>query len=161
MGVGARGKKNINESRCHAAKLPTHVDIIVKQEGRCQAWIDRMSAATKSTPTKDKQVKFAILNANARSVILKSINPAIAFEADLAETLSAPEASPTKTKVALMKAKAAYTKKRIEEMDTFDKRVEEGKVDAIKKGKLRAAFKHLKIRDFAPMLYLKELVSGK
>ena len=43
-------------------------------------------------------------------------------------------------------------------MDDFGKRVEQGKKEALKKGKLRTAFKNLRIRDFAPMLYLKETV---
>ena len=46
-------------------------------------------------------------------------------------------------------------------MDAFDKRVEQAKKDKLKNGKLKTAFKHLKVRDFAPMLYLKEIKVDK
>ena len=42
-------------------------------------------------------------------------------------------------------------------MDDFDKKVETDKREELSKGKLKAAFKKLRIRDFAPMLYLREL----
>ena len=46
-------------------------------------------------------------------------------------------------------------------MDALDKRIEQAKKDKLKHGELNTAFKHLKVRDFAPMLYLKEIKVDK
>ena len=43
-------------------------------------------------------------------------------------------------------------------MDEFEIKVEQDKKEELAKGKLKAAFRKLRIRDFAPMLYLKETV---
>ena len=45
-----------------AARLPPDVALVVKQEGRCQAWIDRLSASAKKCLTKEKDAKFQELN---------------------------------------------------------------------------------------------------
>ena len=64
--------------------------------------------------------------------------------------------SQTRLILALKKAKRHYTTRRQTMMDEFDKKVEQDKKDELSKGKLKAAFKKLRIRDFAPMLYLRE-----
>ena len=45
---------------------------------------------------------------------------------------------------------------REKKMDDFETEVQQSNKDELAKGKLKAAFKRLRIRDFAPMLYLKE-----
>ena len=45
-------------------------------------------------------------------------------------------------------------------MDDFDKKVEQDKREELSNGKLKTAFKKLRIRDFAPMLYLRELFTN-
>ena len=48
-GVTKKGTPTADENngRCHAAQLPTKLSVMVKQEGRCQSWADRLSAAQK------------------------------------------------------------------------------------------------------------------
>ena len=45
-------------------------------------------------------------------------------------------------------------------MEEFEQTIEEDKKEALVKGKLSTAFKKLKTRDVAPMLYLKEIICG-
>ena len=46
-GVTAKVTPTADErnGRCHAAQLPVNISVLVKQEGRCQSWADRLGAA--------------------------------------------------------------------------------------------------------------------
>ena len=65
-------KKTDDTRRCHAAKLPPEVAVMVKQEGRCQAWADRLNASAKKGLTKDKEAKFQKLNQDESRRIWKT-----------------------------------------------------------------------------------------
>ena len=72
---------------CHAARLPPEVAVLVKQEGRCQAWADRLHAVAKKALTKDQDAKFKKLNDAERKRILESINEERTEEKELKELI--------------------------------------------------------------------------
>ena len=75
-GVTTKGtpKKDDQKQRSHAAKLPLDVAKLVKQEGRCQAWADRLSAVEKRGLKKDQERKFEVLNKAESKKVLENIN---------------------------------------------------------------------------------------
>ena len=106
---------------CHAAKLPPEVAVMVKQEGRCQAWADRLNASAKKGLTKDKETKFQKLNQDESRRILEHINGESREENELMEVILQ-NPSQTRLILALKKAKNHYTKRRQTMMDDFEKK---------------------------------------
>ena len=63
--------------------------------------------------------------------------------------------------IALKKANTYFATQRKIDIDAFDVNTEADKKEALGKGKLNTAFKHIKTMDFSPMLYLKEKGDGQ
>ena len=97
------------------------------------------------------------MNGAEKHLILINLDPSNPEEKQLSDAINDKQASNTRLILALKKAKQQFSKRRKSEMDAFDKRVEQAKKDKVKIGKLKTAFKYLKVRDFGPMLYLKEI----
>ena len=68
-GVTKKGTPTADENngRCHAAQLPAKLSVMVKQEGRCQSWADRLSAAQKPGASEEKQRRFEKLKKPKRA----------------------------------------------------------------------------------------------
>ena len=80
-------KKDDATKRAHAAKLPREIATMVKQEGRCQAWADRLNAVAKKGLKKEQEKEFETLNEAERLQILQRVNPEIKEEHDLKELM--------------------------------------------------------------------------
>ena len=89
-------------------KAPPEVAVMVKQEGRCQAWADRLNASAKKSLTKDKEANFQKLNQDESRRILESINDESREEKYLKEVILQ-NPSQTRLILALKKVKKHTT----------------------------------------------------
>ena len=101
---------------------------------------DRLAAAQRAGATEEKQHRCEQLNETEKHLILLNLNLQNQEDNDLAEVMNDQQASSSRLILALRKAKIQFSKRRKSEMDEFDKRVEQGKQDKVKFGKLKNAF---------------------
>ena len=75
--------------------LPVNISVLVKQEGRCQSWADRLGAAQRPGASEEKQRRFETLNVTERHLIMLNLDLSNQEEKDLSEIINDEQTSST------------------------------------------------------------------